>query len=105
MNFEAIQNFIMNNETNVIIQFLLDPWSFAQQSWFWWALVGLILLILWCIIWKGFALWYSARNNQKAWFIVLLGVNTLGILEILYLVFWRANKKKSLWKKLTSLKK
>ncbi|MEK6818456.1 MAG: DUF5652 family protein [Nanoarchaeota archaeon] len=36
-------------------------------------------------MWKGLALWKSARNNQEVWFIVLLVINTLGLLEILYL--------------------
>ena len=50
-------------------------------------MVVFVLLIVWCIIWKGLALWKSARKNHKAWFIILLIVNTLGILEILY-VLW-----------------
>jgi hypothetical protein len=45
----------------------------------------LALLLLWSIIWKGLALWKAARKESKVWFIVLLFVNTLGILEILYL--------------------
>lgn len=45
----------------------------------------LITVILWSIIWKGLALWKAARLGSKPWFIALLIVNTLGILEILYL--------------------
>lgn len=44
-----------------------------------------LLLGLWSIPWKGIALWRSARNGQKWWFIALLVVNTVGILEILYI--------------------
>jgi len=47
----------------------------------------LAVLVVWSLIWKGLALWKAARNNSKPWFVVLLIVNTLGILEILY-VFW-----------------
>lgn len=47
------------------------------------------LLTLWSIIWKGIALWYTARNNQLAWFIALLVINTAGILEIIYLRFFQ----------------
>ncbi|MFH1639030.1 MAG: DUF5652 family protein [Chloroflexota bacterium] len=54
----------------------------------------LILLILWAIPWKGWALWKSARLNDKVWFIVLLVVNTLAILEILY-IFIVSKRKKS----------
>ncbi|MEK7673991.1 MAG: DUF5652 family protein [Patescibacteria group bacterium] len=42
-------------------------------------------LIIWILPWKAVALWKSARIGSKAWFIVLLVVNTLGILEILYI--------------------
>jgi methionyl-tRNA synthetase len=45
----------------------------------------LALLVIWSIIWKGLALWKSAREGSKVWFVVLLIVNTIGILEILYL--------------------
>lgn len=45
----------------------------------------LIPLFLWSLVWKGLALWRAARLNQKWWYIVLLPINTLGILEILYL--------------------
>lgn len=49
----------------------------------------LFLLIAWSIIWKGIALWHSARNKQLIWYIALLIVNTLGILEIIYLSFFK----------------
>jgi len=50
------------------------------------------LVIIWSIVWKGLALWKAAREESKVWFVVLLVVNTLGILEILYLyVFSRKN--------------
>ena len=45
----------------------------------------LTLIILWTLPWKGVALWRAAHRNEKWWFIVLLVVNTLAILEILYL--------------------
>lgn len=45
----------------------------------------LFLIIAWTLVWKGIALWKSARKEHLVWFIVLLLVNTLGILEILYI--------------------
>jgi len=45
----------------------------------------LALLLLWIIFWKGTALWKSARKNSPFWFVALLIINTLGILEILYI--------------------
>lgn len=56
----------------------------------------LYVLLTWAIIWKGIALWRSARNNQPVWYIVILLVNTVGILEILYLVFFKKEKNNSL---------
>lgn len=45
----------------------------------------IIIAALWSIFWKGLALWHSARKANTAWFIVFLFVNTLGILETIYL--------------------
>jgi len=54
------------------------------------ALAPFILVIaLWTITLKGFALWYAARGSQKWWFIALLVINTIGILEIVYLIWFR----------------
>ncbi len=53
------------------------------------------ILLVWTIIWKGLALWKSARNSQKGWFIALLIVNTLGILEIIYIFLCQKNKSKN----------
>ena len=44
-----------------------------------------VLFILWALVWKGLALWHSARRGQYWWFLALLIVNTFGILEIIYL--------------------
>ncbi len=45
----------------------------------------LILVLVWSLLWKGIALWRAARLKQPIWFILFLVVQTLGILEILYL--------------------
>jgi len=45
----------------------------------------LLIVVLWTLFWKGLALWHSARRGDNVWFIILLIVNTLGILEIIYL--------------------
>ena len=55
----------------------------------------LLAAILWTIPWKATALWRSARNNQIGWFIALVLINTLGILEILYLSFFQKDKNKA----------
>ena len=43
------------------------------------------LLIIWSMVWKGIALWKAARNSHTAWYVVMLIVNTAGILEIIYI--------------------
>ena len=43
------------------------------------------LIMIWSLLWKGLALWKSARLKQPVWFVLLLVINTLGILEILYI--------------------
>ena len=58
----------------------------------------LFILIGWSIFWKGLALWRTAKNNQKYWFIAILVVNTVGLLEIIYLVWFAKNK--SFWQRI-----
>lgn len=48
--------------------------------------VILTILVLWTIPWKALALWRSARHGQKWWFIVFMIINTVGLLEIFYLL-------------------
>ena len=50
------------------------------------------LLVIWSGVWKAIALWKSARNNHLGWFIALCIINTLGILEILYIYIWSKKK-------------
>lgn len=57
------------------------------------ASIAFLVVIVWSLFWKGMALWKAAQRGSMVWFIVLLIVNTLGILEILYLyVFSREQK-------------
>ncbi|MDO8565555.1 MAG: DUF5652 family protein [bacterium] len=51
------------------------------------------IAILWTLIWKGLGLWRSAGLRQKWWFLAILIINTLGILEIIYLFFVAKNYK------------
>jgi methionyl-tRNA synthetase len=52
----------------------------------------LFLIVLWTLPWKGVALWRASKNNDKKWFIVLLVINTLAILEIFYIFFFSKKK-------------
>jgi|TARA_Y100000310_G_scaffold342803_1_gene447524 hypothetical protein len=46
-----------------------------------------VLISIWTLVWKGWALWLAARRAEKWWFIALLVLNTLAILEIVYIFF------------------
>jgi len=48
----------------------------------------LITVLVWSYVWKGLALWRAGRRGDKVWFIVLLILNTAGILEILYIFYF-----------------
>jgi hypothetical protein len=52
-----------------------------------WLLI--IPLGIWELVWKGIALWKCGRNNQLAWFIAILILNTVGLLPIVYLLFFQ----------------
>ncbi|MFA6536456.1 MAG: DUF5652 family protein [Candidatus Paceibacterota bacterium] len=56
----------------------------------------LILSIVWVLPWKGYALWMAAKRNDTKWFVAILILNTLAILEIIYIFFVvRRDKNKS----------
>lgn len=47
----------------------------------------LVIMALWVLPWKGVALWKAARLSHKGWFIVLFIVNSMAILDIIYIYF------------------
>jgi len=46
-----------------------------------------IPILIWSLIWKGAALWKAAGKKQLVWFVILLTVNTMGLLEIAYIFY------------------
>jgi len=54
--------------------------------------IFLILLALWTIPWKVYAVWTAVKHDHKKWFVALIILNTFGILEIFY-IFKIAKKK------------
>lgn len=52
----------------------------------------LAVLIVWSLIWKGLALWKAARRGDTAWYVLLLILNTIGIVEIFYIIFFSKDK-------------
>lgn len=49
------------------------------------AISAFLLVAVWSLLWKGLALWRAAKRGDMWWFIAFLFLNTLGILEIIYL--------------------
>ncbi len=59
----------------------------------------LVVLLVWSVAWKGLALWHSARRTDYIWFIIFLFVNTIGILEIVYLFVFAKKRFNNLFSK------
>lgn len=62
----------------------------------------LLLAVLWSILWKGLALWRAAKRGDTWWFIAFLFINTLGVLEIIYLFVVSGAKLSDYTKRLTN---
>lgn len=52
----------------------------------------IILVVLCELAWKGIALWIAARRGDKVWYVVMLVVNSVGIVPIVYILL---NKNKA----------
>jgi hypothetical protein len=68
------------------MDFISNPQFFVILIW------CAIILFIWDVVWKGFALWKAARNNHIAWFVCIMIFNTVGILPIIYLLLNRTKK-------------
>lgn len=64
----------MQNLSEQLVQLLSNP-NFALP------------FLLWSFVWKGVALWKAANKRQLPWFLIILLINTMGILEIAYIFF------------------
>ena len=65
----------------------------------------LAILIIWTLVWKGIALWKSSKLNQPIWFALMLVINTIGILELIYLMLYSKHSISTTPLKLTKNKK
>ena len=65
-------------------------WAFFPNIAVFWLVMS--LAVVWSMAWKGVALWRAGRNAHIVWFIVLFIVNTLGILEIIYIFAFSRKK-------------
>jgi len=51
------------------------------------AVLIILIVLLFTILLKGFALYRAARKESKGWFWIILIFSTFGILPLLYLIF------------------
>jgi hypothetical protein len=50
--------------------------------------IAIVALIVWDTFWKGLALWRAAHKDHRVWFVILIIVNTAGLLPIFYLLWF-----------------
>ena len=63
-------------------------------------MIVVALAVVWSFAWKIVGLWHAARDRKIWWFIAMLFINSLGIIEILYLYHFRDKAhKKFNWRK------
>ncbi|MBU1203566.1 MAG: hypothetical protein KKG60_00680 [Nanoarchaeota archaeon] len=54
----------------------------------------MILVGIWDLVWKAIGIGNAAKRKHVAWAVVMVIFNTVGILPMVYMIFFR-NKKKS----------
>lgn len=65
--------------------FLLESYSLSEF------MMGVMVLSIVDVVLKGVALWRAARMKKPGWFVVLLAVNSVGILPLIFILL--TNKK------------
>lgn len=60
----------------------------------WWFAPLLGILMVWDAVWKGIGMWRASKNDQLAWFIAMLVINSVGILPIIYILFFQKGRGK-----------
>ncbi len=46
-------------------------------------------VLAWTLVWKAIGAWKAAKKDHVIWFVAFFIFNTLGILPILYLLFFQ----------------
>jgi len=46
-----------------------------------------VIFLFWSIFWKSWALWKAAGKKHLVWFLLLMVLNTYGLLEIAYIFY------------------
>jgi methionyl-tRNA synthetase len=58
------------------------------------ALAILLAVSVWSLLWKAVALYKAGTLRHKGWFTALFFINTLGILEILYVAHFSKTERR-----------
>ena len=58
------------------------------------ALAILLAVSVWSLVWKAVALYKAGTLRHKGWFTALFFINTLGILEILYVAHFSKTERR-----------
>lgn len=61
--------------------------------------VVLLIVAIWDIVWKLLAMWRASKRNEPVWFVLIMIINSMGIVPILYLIFTKEPKKENVKKK------
>lgn len=48
-------------------------------------LVLVAIFTIWSVMWKCYSVWTAVKHGHKKWFIALLLLNTIGILDMIYI--------------------
>lgn len=67
--------------TNLFMTFIMPVGNLMWVS----VLFMILAIVVWETVWKGLGLWKAAQNKDKVWFVLILLLNTIGILPIIYL--------------------
>jgi Family of unknown function (DUF5652) len=48
----------------------------------------LLAAVMWSMFWKILALWRATKENRRYWFVAIFILNTFGIIEIAFLLYF-----------------
>ena len=58
------------------------------------AFYWLLALFVWDLFWRAIALWRAAQRKDQLWFIIMVIINSAGVIPILYLLLTESKGKK-----------
>ncbi|PWU23161.1 hypothetical protein C5B42_03910 [Candidatus Cerribacteria bacterium 'Amazon FNV 2010 28 9'] len=71
---------------------MYNPWMITPPAFLAFLIPFFATLAILDLVVRGYALWKAGRNNQPYWFVALLIFNTMGILPVIYILFFRKDR-------------